>query len=117
MSNAATRTAIAAAINTVVGSPLHAFEHKPNAPRAGDCWPQWSGGQRDEQSVGLFETWRVVIVAGQASAADADDFVDLWGQQLLAALATVLFVDSITPVKLDSEAGDWYALMITGRSE
>jgi hypothetical protein len=115
MSNATTRTRIAAALNTVSG--INGYDARPHTIRAGDGWPQWSGGIRDETSVGFEETWRVMVVCSQASANDADRFLDSHGQQLLDALAPILFVDGYAPAKLETEAGDLYALMITGRTE
>jgi hypothetical protein len=115
MSNANTRNAIAAAMGSVPG--IKGYAHRPNGPRAGDAWPQWGGGQRDDQSVGFLETWRVMVVTDQGAAYDADQFLDEKGDAVLAALATILFVDSYAPAKLETETGDMYALMITGRTE
>jgi hypothetical protein len=115
MSNQQTRAAIAAAMSTVAG--IKGYAQRPTAPRAGDAWPQWSGGQRDDESIGFLETWRVLVVTDQGAAGDADQFLDAKGDAVLAALASVLFVDSYTPATLATETGDLYALMITGRTE
>jgi hypothetical protein len=115
MSNATTRAAVAAAMSTVPG--VKGYAHRPATPRPGDAWPQWSGGTRDDQSIGFLETWRVLVVTDQGAAGDADAFLDAKGDAVLAALAPVLFVDSYTPATLATEAGDLYALMITGRTE
>jgi hypothetical protein len=113
--NATTRAAIAAALDTVDG--LRGYLRQPSTLRPGTAWPQWGGGTRDEESPGFLETWRVTVVCDQGTPDAADAFLDAHGDDLLDALAPVLFVDSYAPARLDTEAGPLYALVITGRSE
>ena len=113
--NATTRTAIAAALNTVTG--INGHVRQPSTLKPGTAWPRWGGGTRDDESMGFFESWQVMVVTDQGSADAADAFLDTNGADLLAALATVLFVDSYAPARLDTEAGPLFALMIIGRSE
>lgn len=114
--NADTRTRIAAALNTVAG--LKGYRSKPGSSlKAGAAWPQWGGGTRDDESMGFNETWRVMIICDQGSADAADAFLDTHGEAVLAAIGSVLFVDSYAPALVDTEAGQLYALLIIGRSE
>jgi hypothetical protein len=115
MSNATTRAAIAAAISTVPG--LRGHTRQPSPCKAGDGWALWGGGVRDEDSMGFDETWRVMIVCDQGDSNAADLFLDSHGDDVLAALRPVLFVESYAPALLATEAGNLFALLITGRSE
>lgn len=114
MSNAQTRLDIAAALDTVDG--VHGYAARPNVLGDGDAWPQWRGS---EYAGGHAQsnTWAVMIVLPQADDVAADAFVDTHGDVLADALREHLTMDGFTPVKLDTETGDVYALMITGRSE
>jgi hypothetical protein len=113
--NAATRAAIAAALDTVDGIKGHL--RQPSTLKPGAAWPQWAGGFREDESPGFVETWRVTVVCDQNTADAADAFLDSRGEELLTALAPIMFVDSYTPARLDTEAGPLYALVLTGRSE
>lgn len=113
MSNAQTRQAIAEAISEVPG--IHGYPARPSTLSEGDGWPQWRGGVPHAYAVE--NTWAVLIVLPQADDVTADSFADSHGAQLLDALRLVMFVDSIAPAEIASEAGPMYALLITGRSE
>lgn len=113
--NATTRTALAAALSTVDG--VTGYERQPSTLKPGTAWPNWGGGNRDDESMGFLETWRITIVCPQGTTDAADAYVDSHGEQLIAALQTIMFVDSYAPARLDTEAGPMYALVITGRSE
>jgi hypothetical protein len=115
MSNAQTRAAIATAISTVPG--LRGHTRQPSPCRAGDGWPLWGGGVRDDESMGFEETWRVMVVCDQGDSNAADLFLDTHGDDLLAALRPVMSVDSYAPAVLATEAGNLFALLIIGRSE
>lgn len=113
MSNADTRTAIAAALTGVDG--ITGYARRPRAPKTGDAWPLWRGSQRDG-GVAFVETWAVVIaLAGDEQA--AEEFADARGEELEDALHPVLFVDTYAPAVVGTDAGDSNALMITGRTE
>lgn len=114
MSNAATRQAIAAALSTVSG--VAGYASRPTAVTSGDAWPQWAGSERDVAS-GFIESWVVLVVLPAADEITADSFADDHQAALIAALRPVLFVDSFAPARLSTEAGDVYALSISGRSE
>lgn len=113
MSNDTTRTALAAALSTVSG--VTGYPRRPTTIRSGDAWPQWAGSQHDGGQ-GFVETWNVLIVL-PPDEAGADTFADAKQALLIAALRSVMFVDSFAPATLATEAGDVYALLISGRSE
>lgn len=113
--NAATRAAIGAALDSVAG--IKGYPRQPNTPKPGDAWPVWAGAQRDEDSPGYYQSWRVLVVCDQGSPDNADAFLDTYGAELVDALGPVLFVDAFTPARLDTESGPLYALQVTGRSE
>lgn len=112
MSNADTRQAIADALSTVSG--VTGYPARPDALNEGDGWPQWRGAT--PQAYAFENTWAVLVIlpAGEVSA---DAFADSHGEALVEALRPVMFVDQIAPATLDTEAGQMYALMLSGRSE
>lgn len=113
MSNANTRAEIAAALSAVAGITGHTA--RPSVLNEGDAWPQWRGGV--PRAGAVENTWIVLVVMPQADDITADGFADSHGEALLEALRPVLFVDSIAPATIDNDAGQMYALMITGRAE
>lgn len=113
MSNATIRQEIAAALSTVSG--VHGHASRPSALNEGDAWPQWRGGVPHAGAVE--STWAVLIVLPQTDDVSADSFADSHGAALLDALRPVLFVDSIAPAEIPTDAGQLYALLITGRAE
>lgn len=113
MSNAQTRQAIAEALDDVAG--IHGHPARPSALSEGDAWPQWRGGVPHAHAVE--NTWAVLVVLPQTDDVTADSFADSHGEQLLDALRSVLFVDSIAPAEIPTEGGPMYALLFTGRSE
>ncbi|HET8716664.1 MAG TPA: hypothetical protein VFM50_02850 [Nocardioidaceae bacterium] len=112
MSNADTRQAIATALSTVSG--VTGYPARPDALSEGDGWPQWRGAAT--HAYAFENTWAVLVVlpAGDVSA---DAFADSHGESLVDALRPIMFVDNIAPATLDTEAGQMYALLISGRSE
>lgn len=114
MSNADTRQDIADAMSTVDGITGHAS--RPSALNTGDAWPQWRGADRAGGHA-FTNTWNVLVVLPSADDVSADAFADEYGEALIDALRPVLYVDSFTPATTPSEAGDVYALLLTGRSE
>lgn len=113
MSNAATRQAIADALSTVAG--IHGYPSKPDSVSEGDGWPQWRG---QTPRAGTFEvTWAVLIVL-PSTWESADAFADEIAVPLVDALHTrdVMYVDSLAPAKIETEAGDMFGLLLTGRS-
>ena len=114
MSNAQTRTDIAAALSSVAG--INGHRVKPSSLNEGDAWPQWRGAVPHAHAVE--NTWAVLIVTPQDSDITADGFADAVLAGLLDALRDVIYVDGIAPATIAAgEQGDLYALMITGRSE
>lgn len=113
MSNADTRQAIADALSTV--SDINGYPARPNALNEGDGWPQWRGGV--PRAGAVENTWAVLVVLPSADDVTADSFADSHGEALLEALRPVLYVDSIAPAEITSEAGPILALLLTGRSE
>lgn len=113
MTNAQTRQDIAAALSTVAGIVGHTV--RPAALNEGDAWPQWRGAV--PRAYAVENTWAVLIVLPQTDDITADGFADGHLSALLDALRPVIAVDSITPATISGDAGDMYALLITGRSE
>lgn len=113
MSLAGDRKAIADALSTVTG--VKGYAKRPTSTLPGDGWPLLSSLDRaDGQAFTV--TWRVLLVLPQDEIA-ASDWIDAHHEQLVDALLDVGFVDTIAPVKLETEAGNQYALQITMRSE
>ncbi len=113
MSNAETRGDIAAAVSTVDG--LKGYVKRPNVLNTGDAWPQWRGGEVAEGGQ-VMNTWAVLVVL-PSDETTADEWADLYGQQLADALVEVIYIESIAPAAVSTSSGDMYALMLTGRSE
>lgn len=113
MSRQQTRQDIADALTEVDG--IHGYPARPDALTPGDGWPQWRGAT--PHAYAFENTWAVLIVLPQADDVTADSFADEHGDALVDALRPVMFVDSLAPAELASEAGPIYALLITGRSE
>jgi len=108
------RQEIAAALDTVAG--VHGHTHRPAALNNGDAWPQWRGSEA-AGGHSTESTWAVLIALPQTDDITADGFVDSHGAALLEALRPVIFVDTIAPAEISTDAGNFYALLITGRAE
>lgn len=113
MSIVGDRAAIAAALSTVTG--VKGYEYRPTSTKPGDGWPMLSLLER-AGGRSFTVTWRVLVMLPGDEVA-ASQWIDAHHEQLVDGLLDVGFVDSIAPVKLDSGAGDQYALQITMRSE
>jgi hypothetical protein len=114
VSNSETRQAIADAVSTIVG--LKGYARRPNAPKPGDAWPLWRGGERADGHV-MLNTWAVVLLL-PGDEERADSWVDQHGDDLFDALEThAMSVDRIVPATTPLAGTDAFALMITGRSE
>jgi hypothetical protein len=113
VSNADTRLAIAAAVSTVTNHTGYA--RRPTVPKPGDAWPQWRGNERAD-GFAFVESWAVLIML-PSEEVSADEWADTYGEQLLAALEPVMFVDQLQPAVFKLSNNDAYALMITGRTE
>jgi hypothetical protein len=114
MSNAQTRQDIADALSEVDGISGHTS--KPAALNEGDAWPQWRGAEKAGGRV-FTHTWAVLVVMPQTDDITADAYADSHGPALVDALRPILYVDSLAPATIPTEAGDMYALLLTGRSE
>ncbi len=114
MSRAQTRQDIADALSEVAGISGHTS--KPAALNEGDAWPQWLGSEKAGGRV-FTETWAILIVLPQTDDITADGFADAHADALADALRPVIYVDGFSPASITTDAGDMYALLITGRSE
>lgn len=114
MSHADTRAALAAAINTIDG--LKGYAHRPTVFKAGDAWPQWRGGERADVGFVFSNTW-VVIVVVPTDERTADEWSDVYGDDVCGALEPVMYVESQMPIEVPAEGGAMLALAFTGRSE
>ncbi len=114
MSNRDTRDAVAAAVSSIAG--LKGYARRPNAPKPGDAWPQWRGGERVD-GWALIHTWHVLLLL-PGNEHDADAWVDEHGDALFVALEQHAFsVTTFTPATVPVNGNDALALLITGRSE
>ena len=115
MSLVGKRQEFADALSTVAGVKAHPY--RPGEPRAGDAWPQWSGGTLDDASGQMMNGWSVVVMLPQDERA-ADEWVDARAQLIGDALerAQVAYVEGFAPANL-SPNGTVYGLLITTRSE
>lgn len=110
---ATTRDAIAEALSTADG--VTGYPVRPTVLKAGAAWPLLASVDRGPgQSYAI--SWRVLVVLGPDELT-AISQVDAFLPVLVDALLGVLFVEQATPVTLATNAGDLFALQITGRSE
>lgn len=114
MSNAQTRQDIADALSEVAGISGHTS--KPSTLSEGDAWPQWRGSVK-AGGRSFTTTWAVLVVLPQSDDITADGFADSHGDALVEALRPVIYIDSLDPAVIPSEAGEMYALLLTGRSQ
>ena len=111
MSISGRRAAFQQALTAVDG--VQAFSNRVVAPRAGDAWPVWRGGTRED---GLFVfSWDVVVTL-PADERTAETWVQEHLGVLLAAVGPVAYVDGFTIANLSPD-GQQYALVLTTRSE
>lgn len=113
MSLVGDRQAIAAALSTATG--VKGYAKRPTSTKPGDGWPLLSALDRAD-GLSFTVSWRVLVILPQDEVA-ASDWIDTHHEDLVDALEPVGFVDRLEPVKLDTGAGDQYALQITMRSE
>jgi hypothetical protein len=97
---------------------VQGFAYRPASPKAGDAWPIFGGGERDD-ATGLFShTWSAAVYLPQderAASAWIDDHVDLLADTL--AQRGVAYVDGFNPVNLGTDTSYIYGLLLTTRSE
>ncbi len=113
MSRAATREAIADALDDVAG--IHGYPSRPASFGEGDGWPQWAGSERFAGSA-FYQSWNVLIVLPSVDV-DADAYADSHGDLITDALGAVMFVTALRPAVIATEGGDVYALLVEGRTE
>lgn len=107
------RAELAAALSTVPG--LRGHPYRPGTVQPGDAWSLLSSLERDE-GLAFLVTWRVLVVLPGDERA-ASDRIDELVPLLVDALEPAAFVDTIEPVKIETGAGDMYALQVNVRSE
>lgn len=113
MSLVGDRQAIADALSTAPG--VKGYAYRPTSTKPGDGWPLLSSLDR-AAGLAFTVTWRVLIILPGDEVA-ASEWIDAHHEQLVDALEPVGFVDTVAPVKLESGAGDQYALQMTMRGE
>lgn len=108
------RLFVADALDSVAG--IHGFANRPDVMLDGNAWPQWRGsaygGGRH-----YVDTWNVLVVMPSQDDITADGYADTHAEAITKALRPLLFIDSIAPAEMTTEAGTFYALLFTGRSE
>jgi hypothetical protein len=114
MTRAEFRLSVADALNAVDG--ISGFASRPAVMLEGNAWPQWRGsaygGGRH-----YIDTWNVLVVMPGQDDVTADGYADEHAEAITAALRPLLFIDSIAPAEITTEAGTMLALLFTGRSE
>jgi hypothetical protein len=110
-----TREDIAAALTAsglVVGSP-----YRPKALAPGQAWPGIPRLEATEAGWAYLATWRVYVVLPTVDEQARAMWFDDHARDLIDALRSVLFVDSIEVDAISTDAGDIPVAVITGRSE
>lgn len=113
MSGTATRGELAALLSTIDG--VTGFVNRPATIKAGAAWPLLRSVTR---AAGLAFEWEwqiVVALGGDELAAQAK--LDQLLPTLAVTLDPVAYVDSATPIVINTNAGDVFAVEITARSE
>lgn len=108
-----TRQAIAEALSTVDG--VTGYAKRPTVLGEGVAWPLV---QRLDRGPGqAFQTtWRVIVLLS-GDELTAYDQLDEFAVTVPDALRAVLYVDSITPYAITTDAGDLFGFELTARSE
>lgn len=107
------RASIAAALSTVEGLEGHA--KRPDVLGAGVAYPLVDTLLRGPGSA--FQTrWRVLVILG-GDEFDAMDQLDALVPAVCDAVSEVLYVDSVRPIAVPTEAGDLFAAEFIARSE
>jgi hypothetical protein len=108
-----TRQSIADALSTVEG--VTGYAKRPTLLGEGVAWPLV---QRLDRGPGqAFQTtWRVIVLLS-GDELTAYDQLDDFAVTVPDALRAVLYVDSITPYAITTDAGDLFGFELTARSE
>jgi hypothetical protein len=119
VTRAEVRDAIAAALSEVTGpsGDINGHAHRPTSMNELDAWPQWRGGTYAGGQAVMMQRWDVMVVLPAADDVTADAFADAYGDALVDALASIMAVSDMIPAKIDTEPGDLYALLLSGRRE
>lgn len=106
------REAIAAALTGV--DKVTGYAYRPKSPKLGDAWPLIDTINR-YQGLMFIPAWKVQMWLGQDER-KADAFLELVAVPVARALQTadVLFVNTVQPVILPTEAGDVFGAEFTG---
>lgn len=107
------RATIAAALSTVDG--ITGYAKRPEVLGEG---VGWALVQRLDRGPGqaFMTTWRVIVLlSGDEST--AYDQLDGFAVAVPPALQEVLYVDSITPYAMQTDAGDLFGFQLIARSE
>lgn len=107
------RQTIADALSTVAG--LTGYAKRPEVLGEGVGWPLVQ--QLDRGPGQAFQTtWRVIVLLS-GDEDTAYDQLDTFTAAVPDALRAVLYVDSITPTAVTTDAGDLYGFELIARSE
>lgn len=99
----------------LVAGGIAGHAEPPQAPRPGDAWPLWDGATRGPGNTWA-SSWRVVYVLGADQAAAMAE-VERVGQDLVDAVAGVLYVTDVKPGNLPTQAGPLLVLELEGTTE
>jgi hypothetical protein len=107
------RASIAAALSTADG--VTGYATRPAILTPGAAWPRLARLERGPGNA-YAAVWDVVLILGPDEVTATDQIEELL-PAITDALLAVLYVESATPVNLQTDAGNILALQITGRSE
>lgn len=114
MSLAETRAALAAGLSSIPG--VTGYVKRPTAPKSGDAWPIWRGGERDQPSGLIAYEWALAVVLPQDEEAAADR-IEVLIPAVMSAVGRIVYVDGVQPANLNTDTSPVYGLLFTSRSE
>lgn len=107
-----TRAHIAEAASLVEG--ITGSEFRPAVLAPGACWPLIAS--LDAVKAGYVTSWRILVVLS-ADERTAADQLTRWAPDLVQALGSTAWVESMAPVTIQTSAGEIPGLQITARSD
>lgn len=110
---ATTRQTIADALSTVDG--LEGYAKRPEVLTEGVGWPLVQSLNRGPGQA-FQTTWRVIVLLS-GDQETAIDQLDEFAELLPEALVELLYVDTITPYAVKTDAGELFGFQLIARSE
>lgn len=107
------RQTIADALSTVEG--ITGYAKRPEVLGEGVGWALFGSAQRGPGQA-FEKTWRVIVLLSGDEETATDQF-DQFAEDVPSALQAVLYVDTITPFAVSTDAGSFYGFQLIARSE